>query len=131
MNDFIYHAIKGAPEPVAPFSHGVEIDGWVFLSGQIPQNPLDDSEPFATDIETQTHQTMVNLKTVLTGMDLSLGNVVSARVFLTNFYRDYEAMNAIYQTYFPANQKPARTCIGVTGLARFALLEIDVIARRT
>ena len=52
------------------------------------------------------------------------------RVFLTDFYRDYKDMNAVYESYFPKDQRPARTCIGVTGLAREALVEIDLIARR-
>lgn len=54
----------------------------------------------------------------------------SARVFLTHFQDDYAAMNAVYASYFPADRRPARTCIGVTGLARDARVEIDLIARR-
>jgi 2-iminobutanoate/2-iminopropanoate deaminase len=49
---------------------------------------------------------------------------------LTNFGRDYEVMNTVYRSYFPADRLPARTCVGVTGLARDALIEIDFIARR-
>ena len=51
-------------------------------------------------------------------------------VFLTDFKRDYAAMNAVYKSYFPANRLPARTCVGVTGLAYDALIEIDLVARR-
>jgi enamine deaminase RidA (YjgF/YER057c/UK114 family) len=56
--------------------------------------------------------------------------VLQARVFLTHFERDYAAMNAVYASYFPADRRPARTCIGVTGLARGGLVEIDFVARR-
>ncbi|PKM32692.1 MAG: hypothetical protein CVV08_11085 [Gammaproteobacteria bacterium HGW-Gammaproteobacteria-12] len=59
-----------------------------------------------------------------------LENVVSARAFLTDFHGDYERFNAVYASYFPKEKRPARTCIGTTGLARHALVEIDFIARR-
>ena len=56
--------------------------------------------------------------------------MVAARVFLTEFKRDYDTMNRVYASYFPTDRRPARTCIGVTGLARDCLVEIDMIARR-
>jgi enamine deaminase RidA (YjgF/YER057c/UK114 family) len=73
---------------------------------------------------------MENLKRVLAGADSALDRVVFARVYLTHFERDYAAMNGVYQSYFAAGKLPARTCIGVTGLARGALVEIDLLARR-
>ncbi len=66
----------------------------------------------------------------LGGQGLGLEHVVMARVYLTRFQEDYAAMNAAYTPYFPAGRLPARTCVGVTGLARAALVEIDFIARR-
>ncbi len=56
--------------------------------------------------------------------------IVFARVYLTQFEHDYAAMNAVYQTYCAPGRLPARTCIGVTGLARGALVEIDLVAKR-
>jgi 2-iminobutanoate/2-iminopropanoate deaminase len=73
---------------------------------------------------------MDNLLIVLRGLGLGVQNVVSARVFITEFERDYAAMNAVYRAYFAPDKLPARTCIGVTALARKALVEIDLIARR-
>jgi len=122
--------IPGAPTPVAPFSHAVEADGWVFVTGQMPTDPQDDAAPLPDGIEAQTRRVMDNLSIVLAGLDLGLSHVVAARVFLTEFERDYAAMNAIYRTYFPEDRLPARTCVGVTALARGALVEIDLIARR-
>ena len=61
---------------------------------------------------------------------MGLEHVVAARAFLTHFERDYGPMNAVYRSYFPESRLPARTCVGVTGLARDALVEIDFIARR-
>jgi 2-iminobutanoate/2-iminopropanoate deaminase len=122
--------IPGAPAPVAPFSHAVEADGWVLLTGQVPNDPDDRAAPFPDGIEAQTRRVMDNLAIVLRGAGLALENVVSGRVFLTQFERDYAAMNTVYRSYFPADRLPARTCIGVTALARGALVEIDFIARR-
>jgi enamine deaminase RidA (YjgF/YER057c/UK114 family) len=73
---------------------------------------------------------MDNLILVLAGVGLTLGNVLSVRAYLTQFERDYALMNQTYSDYFPAKRLPARTCIGVTGLAVGALVEIDCIARR-
>ncbi|WP_246669052.1 RidA family protein [Ancylobacter sp. TS-1] len=125
-----FHMIAGAPTPVAPFSHAVEADGWVFVTGQMPTWPDDDSRPLPEGAEAQTRRVMDNLVLVLAGIGLDLSHVVQARVFLTEFKRDYAAMNAAYASYFPADRRPARTCVGVTGLARDALVEIDFIAHR-
>ena len=125
-----FHMIDTAPTPVAPFSHAVECDGWVFLTGQMPTWPEDDSRPLPHGVEAQTRRVMDNLLLVLDGLSLGLPNVVSARVYLTEFKRDYAAMNAVYRSYFDPRPLPARTCTGVTGLARDALVEIDLIARR-
>jgi len=122
--------VSDAPQPVAPFSHAVEVDGWVFVTGQIPNDPQDRALPLPEGIEAQTRRVMDNLVIVLRGVGLGLENVVSARVFITEFDRDYAAMNAVYRSYFPPDKLPARTCIGVTALARKALVEIDLIARR-
>jgi len=125
-----FHMIAGAPTPVAPFSHAVETDGWVFLTGQMPTMPEDDALPLPEGVEAQTRRVMDNLILVLKGVGLGLEHVVSVRAYLVHFERDYAAMNATYRSYFPPGKLPARTCIGVTGLARAALVEIDMVARR-
>lgn len=122
--------IQGAPLPVAPFSHATAADGWLFVTGQMPTNPDDDGAPLPPGIEAQTRRVIDNLKLVLAGAGSGLDQVVFARVYLTNFERDYAPMNAVYQSYFAPGRLPARTCIGVTGLARGALVEIDLVARR-
>lgn len=126
----IFHMVDGAPTPVAPYSHVVEADGWVFLAGQIPSDLDFEPEGLPEGIEDQTHKVMKNLTTILNGVGLGLGNVVSARVFLTHFDEDYRRMDAVYASYFPADGRPARTTVGVTGLASAARVEIDFIARR-
>ena len=126
----VFHNFSSAPTHVAPFSHAVEFDGWVQLTGQMPTDPIDDTKPLPDGIQAETRRVMDNLAIILNEMQLGLENVLSTRVFLTNFKRDYEPMNNIYKSYFANNRLPARTCVGVTDLALGALVEIDMVARR-
>lgn len=126
----IHHMIDQAPEPVAPFSHAVEIDGWIFVTGQMPTAPDDPDAPLPDGIEAQTERVMENLKLVLAGLGLGLENVTFMRVYLTEFKRDYQAMNETYKKFFDEGKLPGRTCVGVSGLAVDALVEIDLVARR-
>ena len=122
--------ISGGPRPVAPFSHAVEADGWVILTGQMPTDPAAPDAPLPRGIVAQTHQVMQNLEIVLKGVGLDLSHVLQCRCFLTEFDRDYGAFNETYKSYFPEDRRPARTTVGVTALAVGALVEIDCIARR-
>ena len=122
--------VPGAPTPVAPFSHATIADGWVFVTGQMPTDPRDDAARLPDGIEAQTRRVVENLKLVLAGVGSALDQVVFARVYLTHFERDYEAMNAVWRSYFAPGRLPARTCIGVTGLARGALVEIDLLTQK-
>ena len=126
----LFHMIAGAPQPVAPFSHATEVDGWVFVTGQMPTFPDDDSRALPEGIEAQTRRVMDNLALVLGGLGLDLSHVLSARAYLTRFEADYAAFNAVYRSYFAPGRLPARTCIGVTALARGALVEVDFLVRR-
>lgn len=130
MSERLFHMIQGAPTPVAPFSHAVEVDGFVFITGQMPTLPDDDSAPLPKGIEAQTRRVMDNLILVLKGLGLGLEHVVNVRAYLTRFEQDYAPMNVTYRGYFPQDRLPSRTCVGVTGLARGALVEIDMVARR-
>jgi 2-iminobutanoate/2-iminopropanoate deaminase len=122
--------VAGAPTPVAPFSHAVAADGWLFVTGQMPTDPADDAAPLPEGVEAQTRRVVENLKLVLAGAGSALDRVVFARVYLTHFERDYAAMNAVWRSCFAEGRLPARTCVGVTGLARGALVEIDLLAKR-
>ena len=126
----VFHLLAGAPKPVAPYSHAVEAGGLVFVTGQLATDPDDDSLPMPAGIEAQTTQVMDNLRRVLAGVELGFEQVVMVRIFLTDFERDYAAMNAIYAHHFAADRRPARTTVGVTRLARGGIVEIDLIATR-
>lgn len=121
--------VPNAPTPVAPFSHATACNGWLFVTGQMPTDPADDAAPLPEGIEKQTRRVLENLQLVLAGAGRTLEHVVFVRVYLTHFERDYAAMNSVYKSYFAEGKLPARTCIGVTGLARGALVEIDLLVQ--
>ena len=130
MPESLFHMIAGGPRPVAPFSHAVEAGGWVFLTGQMPTDPDAPDAPLPEGAAAQTARVMENLKLILAGLGMDLSHAVQARIFLTEFERDYRAVNEVYASYFPPARRPARTCVGVTAMAVGALVEIDLIARR-
>ena len=124
----IEHLIfSDGPQRVAPFSHAVKAGEYLFITGQMPTLKNDHTKLISGDIEEQTHQVMRNLLDVLNCSGSSLEKVIFARVYLVNF-GDFEKMNKVYASYFKTEKLPARTCIGVTGLAVGASVEIDLIA---
>ena len=118
---------SNAPERVGPFSHAVKAGDFLFVTGQMPTQKNDKTKLVFGGIEIQTKQVMENLKNVLNEANSNFDKVIFARVYLVNF-QDFDKMNAVYESYFSKNKLPARTCIGVTGLAVGALVEIDFIA---
>jgi 2-iminobutanoate/2-iminopropanoate deaminase len=125
-----YHTIAGFPRSMSPSSHASEADGFVFLTGQFGRDLQNPDHPLPDGIKAQTQKTLENMAAVLAALGLDLENVLSVRVFLTRFKRDYDDMNAVYATFFSGDSRPVRTCVGVTDLVRDALIEIDCIARR-
>ena len=130
MSQLLHHMIASGPRPVAPFSHAVEADGWIFVTGQMPTNPAAPDAPLPDGIEAQTRRVVDNLKLVLDGIGLGLEHVTMVRIYLTQFERDYAALNALWPEFFEAGKLPARTTVGVTALAVGALVEIDLVAKR-
>ena len=118
---------SNAPERVGPFSHVVKAGDFLFVTGQMPTQKNDKTELVFGGIEIQTKQVMENLKNVLNEANSNFDKVIFARVYLVNF-QDFDKMNTVYESYFSKNKLPARTCIGVTGLAVGASVEIDLIA---
>ena len=125
--DINYLTVAGGPLKVGPFSHAVRAGDFLFITGQMPTLKNDNSKLVSDRIEDQTHQVMKNLIDVLKGCGSSLDKVIFARVYLVNF-QDFDKMNKVYSSYFSKDKLPARTCIGVTGLAVGASVEIDFIA---
>jgi len=126
----IHHFVASGPRPVAPFSHAVEADGFVFVTGQMPTDPAAPDAPLPDGIEAQTRRVIGNLKIVLGGIGLGLEHVLMVRIYLTQFDRDYAALNALWPSFWEPGKLPARTTVGVTALAVGALVEIDLVAKR-
>ena len=126
--DIEHLVFDDGPKRVGPFSHAVKAGGFLFVTGQMPTLTNDPTKLIEGDIIIQTHQVMKNLKHVLTAANTSLEDVVFVRIYLINF-QDFDKMNAVYESYFTSDKLPARTCIGVTGLAVGASVEIDLIAK--
>jgi 2-iminobutanoate/2-iminopropanoate deaminase len=111
--------------PVAPYSHAVRAGDFLFVTGQLSEDPAT-GEVITGPIADQTRQVMENLKLVLTHAGTDFTQVVMARVFVTDF-RYYETVNEIYASYYGATHLPGRTTVGVTALAGFGDVEIDLI----
>src|SRR5260370_40300815 len=89
--------IAGGPRPVAPFSHAVETDGFVFVTGQMPDTP-DAPGKLPETIEAQTRAVREDLRLVLAGLDLGFEHVLMARIYLTRFRQDYGAVHESYRS---------------------------------
>jgi 2-iminobutanoate/2-iminopropanoate deaminase len=115
-----------APQPAGPYSQAIRAGPFVFVAGQGPADPK--SGKIAEDIETQTRQTLQNVKAILEAAGSSTADVVKVSVFLKNA-SDFSKMNEVYKTFFPQNP-PTRTTVEVKFVAPTMLIEIDAIAYR-
>ena len=113
-----------APVAIGPYSQAVELNGTLFVSGQLPVNPASGEIP--EGIEAQTRQSLENVIAILKEAGLGPDNVAKTCVLLQNI-GDFGAMNAVYAEFFPGD-KPARMCYEVAALPKGALVEIDAIA---
>jgi len=116
-----------APAPIGPYNQAIEINGLVFISGQVALIPGTNTI-MMDSIEQETEQVMKNLQAILIEAELSFEHVVKTSIFLSNM--DYFAdVNRIYANYFSANF-PARETVQVAGLPRGVNVEISMIAAR-
>lgn len=124
MKEIIY--TDSAPKAIGPYSQGVSASGkLLFLSGQIPVDP-ETGALAGGDIQTQTRQSLSNLKAVLAAAGASLENVVKTTVFLKDM-GEFAAMNEVYSTFFP-DGCPARSAVAVAALPKDARMEIEAVA---
>ncbi len=114
-----------APPAIGPYSQAMQAGPFLYVSGQLPINPLKDeliSKPFSEAV----HQSLRNVKAILNAAELDMADVVKATVFLKNL-KNFQEFNSIYATYFPG-EPPARAVVEVSGLPKDAEIEIEVIA---
>ena len=117
-------ATNEAPEAIGPYSQAIEVNGFIYTSGQIA---LTEKGIMAgEDIENQTHQVMKNLFYVLEEAGAHFKDVVKTTIFLVDM-KDFEKVNKIYAHYF-GEHKPARSTVAVKTLPKNALIEIECIA---
>lgn len=113
-----------APKAVGPYSQAIELNGTLFLSGQLPLDGATGTIP--EGIEAQTKQALTNIGYVLKEAGLTFDDVVKTTVLLADI-ADFAAMNAVYAEFFPGT-KPARVCYQVAALPKGAKVEIDAVA---
>ncbi|GMB00773.1 RidA family protein [Pelosinus sp. IPA-1] len=114
-----------APQAIGPYSQAIKANGFLFVSGQIPLDPMTGQIVYG-GIESQTYQVLNNLKAILEKEGLGFDNVVKTGVFLKDM-EDFAAMNKIYAEYFKS-EPPARACVQVARLPRDVSVEIELIA---
>lgn len=116
---------KEAPAAIGPYSQAIKAAGMVFLSGQIPLDPVS-GEISGDSIEAQTEQVMKNIKAVLNEAGSGLDKVVKTTIYLADL-GDFAVVNGIYGSYF-IDSPPARATVEVSGLPKGVKVEIDAIA---
>lgn len=123
MKTVVYTGL--APQAIGPYSQAIKANGFLFVSGQIPLDPISGQIVYG-GIESQTYQVLNNLRAILEKEGLTFEHVVKTSVFLKDL-EDFSAMNKVYAEYF-TNEPPARACIQVAKLPRDVSVEIEVTA---
>lgn len=118
---------QNAPAAIGPYSQAIEVNGFVYASGQLPIDPTTGAFPEG-GVKEQTRQSILNVKAILDEAGLALSNVVKTTVYLADM-GDFAAMNEVYSQFF-AQPFPARSAIAVKALPKGALVEVEVVAAR-
>ena len=118
---------QNAPAAIGPYSQAIEVNGFVYASGQLPIDPATGAFPEG-GVKEQTRQSLRNVKAILEEAGLALSNVFKTTVYLADM-GDFAAMNEVYSQFF-AQPFPARSAIAVKALPKGALVEVEVVAAR-
>ena len=116
-----------APSAIGPYSQAIDVNGFVYTSGQIPINPATGTI-VEGGIKEQTRQSLLNVRAVLEEAELTMAHVVKTTVFMADM-NDFADMNCVYAEFF-AEPFPARSAVAVKSLPKGALLEIEVVATK-
>ncbi|MEM0000235.1 MAG: RidA family protein [Desulfurococcaceae archaeon] len=114
-----------APKPVGPYSQAICTNGWLFLSGQIPVDPITGS-PIEGDFKVKVRRVLESIKAIVEATGGTLRDIVKVTVFLRNISR-FQEFNEVYKEYF-SEEPPARSVVEVSGLPRDSDLEVDAVA---
>ena len=118
---------NNAPAAIGPYSQAIEVNGFIFASGQIPIDPAT-GEFVKGGIKEQTRQSLLNAKSILIAAGTDLNRVVKTTVFLSDM-ANFTAMNEVYSTFFE-QPFPARSAVAVKDLPKGALVEVEVLAAK-
>lgn len=127
MKKVIY--TEDAPKPIGPYSQAIQVDQTLYVSGQIALDPKSGNLSNST-IEEETHRVLDNLGAILKAAGMLFEDVVKCSVFVKDI-QQFNAINAVYQTYFTGNEPPARELVQVAALPRLVNIEISCIAVKT
>jgi 2-iminobutanoate/2-iminopropanoate deaminase len=127
MNPLIHRHDIPESKAASAYRHVVFDGDYAFFAGQLAADRADGKAKLG-DIEEETRQTMELLGAALRSVELDFADVVQARVFMTDL-SEFQRMNAVYASFFPPGQLPARTCVGVASLLGGTRIEIDFVAR--
>jgi 2-iminobutanoate/2-iminopropanoate deaminase len=116
---------SNAPAAIGPYSQAVEVNGTLYVSGQIPVNPAT-GKIVEGDVKAQAEQVFANINAILTAAGYAFGDVVKSTVFITDMSL-FPDLNEVYKKYYTGDF-PARSTIAVKGLPLGALVEIETIA---
>jgi 2-iminobutanoate/2-iminopropanoate deaminase len=135
MTDAIRHHIvpdASPPPPSSLWSHAVEANGFLYVTGQLPTDPDAPEAPLRDGITAQAEMCFENLARILRHAGYAFSDTLFVRIYLTEFERDFAAFNAVYARHYPQDQPlPSRTTVGVTVLGRRALVEVDMVCFKT
>lgn len=115
-----------APKPIGPYSQAIEVDGWLYISGQIPLDVM--TNQIIMDIEPATHLVMQHILNILKSNQMDFNHLVKVTLFLTDISQ-FSKINEIYQTYVK-EPYPARAVMEVQKLPKNACLMIESIAKK-
>ena len=120
-------ATDNAPSAIGPYSQAVEVDGWLYVSGQIPFDPATMTWVGEGDIKAQTDQSLKNLTAIIEAAGGSLKNVVKTTVFLSDM-GNFADMNEVYAQHF-GDHRPARAAVEAAALPKYVDVEIECVAK--
>jgi reactive intermediate/imine deaminase len=128
MGNIKYIKPSDMPNTLGPYQYGASTEGWLFIAGQIPVNPDNPDAALPATIEEQTEIVFKNIWRILKAAGYGPQHVLNVRVFLKDLLRDINGYNTVYVKQYEAGKYPSRTTVGVTALAKDALIEIDLVA---
>jgi len=126
MKRLEFHHSEDAPRAIGPYSQSIQVDGWLYTSGQIALDPAS-GEMVAGGFEAQAKQVLENLRHVLASAGCTFANVVKATVYVIDL-ADFPKLNALYGQAM-GDHRPARSTVQVAALPKGALVEIDLVAK--